>query len=85
MQRLDAARLFSLALEKAAPAGTRFHVDAEDVAFRDIAEVIGKRLNIPVASKSPEDAANHFGWHDYRFIEAQSDRVQLEIPRAQCS
>jgi hypothetical protein len=40
-----------------------FHGLAEEgVAFRDIAEVIGRRLNIPVVTKSPEEAADHFGW-----------------------
>jgi nucleoside-diphosphate-sugar epimerase len=63
VHRLDAAHLFRLALEKAPVAGTRFHGVAEEgVAFREIAEVIGRRLNIPVVSKSPEEAANHFGW-----------------------
>ncbi len=62
VHRLDAAHLFRLALEKAT-AGTRFHGVAEEgIAFRDIAEVIGRRLNIPVVAKSPEEAANHFGW-----------------------
>jgi nucleoside-diphosphate-sugar epimerase len=62
VHRLDAAHLFRLALEKAT-AGARFHGVAEEgIAFRDIAEVIGRRLNIPVVSKSPEEAANHFGW-----------------------
>jgi nucleoside-diphosphate-sugar epimerase len=62
VHRLDAAHLFRLALEKA-PTGARFHGVAEEgVAFRDIAEVIGRRLNIPVVGKSPEEAANHFGW-----------------------
>jgi nucleoside-diphosphate-sugar epimerase len=62
VHRLDAANLFRLALEKA-PAGARFHgVGEEGVRFRNIAEVIGSRLNIPVVSKSPEEAANHFGW-----------------------
>jgi nucleoside-diphosphate-sugar epimerase len=62
VHRLDAAHLFRLALEKAT-AGRRFHGVAEEgVAFREIAEVIGRRLNIPVVAKSPEEAANHFGW-----------------------
>ncbi len=32
------------------------------IPFREIAAVIGKRLNLPVVSKSPEEAAAHFGW-----------------------
>jgi nucleoside-diphosphate-sugar epimerase len=62
VHRLDAARLFRLAFEKAA-AGARYHGAAEEgVAFRDIAGVIGSRLNMPVVGKSPEEAATHFGW-----------------------
>ena len=62
VHRLDAAHLFRLALQKAT-AGARYHAVAEEgIAFRHIAEVIGRRLNIPVVSKSPEEAANHFGW-----------------------
>ena len=61
VHRLDAARLFRLALEKGA-AGARYHgADEGEITFRDIAEATGRRLGIPVASKSPEDAAGHFG------------------------
>jgi nucleoside-diphosphate-sugar epimerase len=51
---LDAASLFRLALEQA-PAGTSWHaVDDEGDAVRDIAAVIGRRLNVPVESVEPE-------------------------------
>ncbi|MBB5338388.1 SDR family oxidoreductase [Tunturiibacter gelidoferens] len=59
---LDTARLYRLALEKA-EAGARYNAVAEEgVTVRDIAEVIGRGLKVPVASLSQEDAAGHFGW-----------------------
>jgi hypothetical protein len=59
---LDAARLYRLALEKQ-EAGARYHAVAkEGVPARDIAETIGRVLNVPVISKSPEEATTHFGW-----------------------
>lgn len=59
---LDAARLYRLALEKQ-EAGARYHAVAEEgVPYRDIAEAIGRGLQVPVMSKSPEEAAAHFGW-----------------------
>ena len=62
VHRLDAARLYRLALEKA-PAGSVFHAVADEgVPTRDIAEVIARHLNVPVVSIAPADAAEHFGW-----------------------
>ena len=62
VHRLDAAHLFRLAVE-AAPAGSRLHgVGEEGVLFRDIAEAIGRHLNLPVVSISHEEAEAHFGW-----------------------
>lgn len=64
LHRLDAATLYRLVLEKgSAGANYRYHgVADEGVPFRDIAQVIGRHLNVPVVSKSPEQAAAHFGW-----------------------
>ena len=62
VHRLDAANLYRLALEKA-PAGSRITGRAEEgVPFSDIAEVIGKHLDLPVVSISSEEAAAHFGF-----------------------
>jgi nucleoside-diphosphate-sugar epimerase len=59
---LDTARLYRLALEKAAP-GARYNaVGEEGVSAREIAEAIGRGLTIPVVSMPPEKAAEHFGW-----------------------
>ena len=62
VSRLDAARLFRLALE-GAPAGARLHgVGEEGIPFRDIAEAIGRLLDVPVTSVPAEAAAEHLGW-----------------------
>lgn len=59
---LDAAHLYRLVLEKGA-GGARYHAVAEEgVRIRDIAEVIGRRLDVPVVSKTAAEAAGHFGW-----------------------
>ena len=62
VHRLDTARLYRLAVEQA-PAGSVLHAVADEgVPTRDIAEVIGRHLNLPVVSISPEAARDHFDW-----------------------
>lgn len=62
VHRLDAARLYRLVLESHSPAARYHAVADEGVPFREIADVIGRRLNIPVVSQSRAEAADHFGW-----------------------
>lgn len=58
----DVARLYRLALEKP-EAGAKWHAVAEeDVRFVDVAETIGRGLNVKVVSLTPEEAPAHFGW-----------------------
>ena len=63
---IDAAHLYRLAFEKGAAKdnrGARYHaIGEEGVPLRDIAEAIGRGLKVPVVSKSPEEAGEHFGW-----------------------
>jgi len=62
VHRLEAARLFCLALEKA-PAGSKLHAVADEgITMRKIAEVIGQGLGLPMKSIAEDEAGTHFGW-----------------------
>jgi nucleoside-diphosphate-sugar epimerase len=62
VHRLDSAHLFRLAVQNA-PAGSILHAVADEgVPIRDIAEVIGTHLDVPVESIAPEEAPAHFTW-----------------------
>lgn len=82
VHRLDAARLFRLALESA-PAGTILHAVADEgVPVRNIAEVIGRHLDIPVVSVPIEQASEHFGFLGRFFsadIPASSTQTQQKF------
>ncbi len=62
VHRLDAARLFQLALDAAPPASILHGAADEGIPFRDIAGVIGRHLDVPLISISPEEAEAHFGF-----------------------
>ena len=59
---LDVAKLYVLALDKGEK-GARYHAVAEEgIPAREIAEVVGAGLGVPVVSLSPDEAPQHFGW-----------------------
>lgn len=62
VHRLDAANLFRLATEQAPPGSVLHAVADEGVPVRDIAEVIGRHLDLPAVSVPPEQAGEHFRW-----------------------
>lgn len=82
VHRLDAARLFRLAFEKGRARAFYHGVAEEGIAFREIAEVIGRRLGLPIVSKTSEEAANHFGWFAHFAalnVPASSNQTQEEL------
>ncbi|TLV03906.1 SDR family oxidoreductase [Dyadobacter luticola] len=62
VKRQDAAALYRLIVEKRPELKTFHAVGEEGVPFKNIAEVIGEGLNLPVISKTGDEVAAHFGW-----------------------
>ncbi|MDE1177111.1 MAG: SDR family oxidoreductase [Edaphobacter sp.] len=81
VHRRDAAQLFRLALEKGA-SGSRYHAIAEDgIALRAIAEAVGRLANVRAVSKTPEEAASHFGFLAY-FVSADFQASSTKTKQA---
>jgi nucleoside-diphosphate-sugar epimerase len=80
--RFDAAKVYRLALERAEK-GSFYHAVAEaGIPFRQIAEVISRRLSLPLVSKTPEEATAHFGWFAHfasLSLEASSEQTQQQL------
>lgn len=81
VHRLDAAVLYRLAFEKNAANACYHAVGDAGIEFREIAKVIGKRLNIPVQSKSGEEANAHFEWFKH-FAEVDATSSSDETRKA---
>ena len=79
---VDAARLYRLALEKGT-AGARYNAVAEEgVPLKDIATVVGRGLNVPVVSISPEQAQEHFGFLGFfagRDVQTSSAQTRAKL------
>ena len=80
VHRRDAARLFRLALDEAPPGTLLNAVGDEGVPFREIAETIGRHLDVPAKSLTAEEAREHFGGAFAAFaafdVPASSERTQ---------
>ncbi|KAH8890624.1 putative oxidoreductase [Thozetella sp. PMI_491] len=82
VHRLDTAALFRLVLEKGRAGGVYHAVADEGVAIKDLAAAIGKRLGIPVVSKSIEEAKAHFGFAAFALAEdnpTSSEQTRAEL------
>lgn len=82
VHRLDAARLFRLVLEKGTKGAVYHGVAEEGVPFREIATLIGRRLDLPVVDKSRKEASKQFSWFSmFAGVDAPatSARTRLEL------
>ena len=62
VHRLDAAVLYRLIAEQKPPQRVYNAVAEEGIPFRDIAEAIGKGLDLPTLSRTDKEAEAHFTW-----------------------
>ncbi len=80
--RIDAAKLYRMALEKGR-AGAAYHaIGEEGITIKDIATAIGRKLNLPMTSIGAEQAGEHFGFLGMFLgldIPASSAKTQAEL------
>ena len=76
VHRLDAARLFRLALEHGAAERIYHAVAEEGVPFKDIAAVIARRLDVPLVSKTADEAFYMQLWTEMEDVPASSERTR---------
>jgi nucleoside-diphosphate-sugar epimerase len=80
VHRRDAARLYRLALERAADHAVYQAVADEGVPFRAITGIIGRRLDLPVVSISGNDVDTHFGWFArFAQIDARASSAKTRV------
>lgn len=80
VHRLDAARLYRLAVEAPEVAPIYHAVAEEAVSFRAIAEVIGRKLGVPAVAMNADEAAAHFG--SFAYFAAMDLRAASTTTRA---
>jgi nucleoside-diphosphate-sugar epimerase len=81
VHRLDAAYLFRLALEKGAK-GARYNaIGDEGIPIKQLAELVGKHLGMPVKSITPEEATGYFTWMAY-FIQFDNPATSFKTIEA---
>ena len=80
IHRLDAARLFRLALEKGVRGALYNGVEDESVALKELAGIIGEKLHVPMEAVSGEDLNKHFEWLAY-FITMDCPVTNLKTKR----
>ena len=81
VHRLDAAKLYRLALEKPFASGTRYHaVGEEGITLKEIASLISERLNVPVVSLTSDESSEHFGW--FAHFAKLNNRTSSEVTKS---
>ncbi len=81
VHRLDAAKLYRLALEKPFESGTRYHaVGEEGIPLKEIASMISEKLDVPVVYLTSDESSEHFGW--FAHFAKLNNRTSSEVTKS---